>query len=168
MTLISLPPCIYIWSFQSSPTTVKRMALISLPPCIPSSHHVWHKAGSRDEIDTMRPLYWRSVNMKDADRPYLKHHHKVGWNERKWMRWVCRNGGMKFVAGENGRNSRGKPTQTPFRSPRNPYGVTESRALGPIDGWRASNRLRPEPPALKIKCRPNYVTYPNFILYQYE
>ena len=41
---------------------------------------------------------------KGAGRPRLTHHHKGWWNETKWMRWVWRNGGMKFVVGENGRN----------------------------------------------------------------
>ena len=54
--------------------------------------------------DAMKPLYYRSVSSKGAGRPRLSHHHKGGWNETKWMRWVWRNGGMKFVVGENGRN----------------------------------------------------------------
>ena len=37
-------------------------------------------------------------------RPYLTHHHKGWWSETKWMSWVWRNCGMKFVTGENGRN----------------------------------------------------------------
>ena len=52
----------------------------------------------------MKPLYYRSVSSKGAGRPRLSHHYKGWWNETKWMRWVCRNGGMKFVVGENGRN----------------------------------------------------------------
>ena len=52
----------------------------------------------------MKPLYCRSVNSKGAGRLRLSHHHKGGWNETKWMRWVWRNGGMKFVVWENGRN----------------------------------------------------------------
>ena len=79
----------------------------------------------------MKPLYYRSVNSKGADRPRLTHHHKGGWNETKWMRWVWRNDGMKFVVGENGRNLRKKPTQTPFRPPRNPHGGTETRTRDP-------------------------------------
>ena len=54
--------------------------------------------------DAMKPLYFRSVSSKGADWPPLMHHHKGGWNETKWMRWVWRNGGMKFVVGENGKN----------------------------------------------------------------
>ena len=50
------------------------------------------------------PLYYRSVSSKGAGRPRLMHHHKGGWNETKWMRWVWRKGGMKFVVWENGRN----------------------------------------------------------------
>ena len=52
----------------------------------------------------MKPLYYRSVSSKGAGRPRLTHHHKGWWNETKWMRWVWRNGGMKFVAGENGKS----------------------------------------------------------------
>ena len=49
------------------------------------------------------PIF-RAVNGKGAGRPRLMHNHKGWWNETKWMRWVWRNGGMKFVVGENGRN----------------------------------------------------------------
>ena len=49
------------------------------------------------------PIY-RSVSSKGAGRPRLTHHHNGGWNETKWMKWEWRNGGMKFVVGENGRN----------------------------------------------------------------
>ena len=52
----------------------------------------------------MRPLYYRSVSSKGAGRPRLMHHHKDRWNETKWMRWVWRNGGLKFVVGKNWRN----------------------------------------------------------------
>ena len=53
--------------------------------------------GMRCEV---KPLYYRSVSSKGAGRPRLTR----GWNETKWMRWVWRNGGMKFVVGENERN----------------------------------------------------------------
>ena len=52
----------------------------------------------------MKPLYYSSVSSKGAGRPHLTHHHKGGLNETKCIRWVWRNGGMKFVIGENGRN----------------------------------------------------------------
>ena len=52
----------------------------------------------------MKPPYYRSVSSKGAGRPRLTHHHKGRWNGTKWMRWRWRNGGMKFVVGENGRN----------------------------------------------------------------
>ena len=52
----------------------------------------------------MKPRYYRSVSSKGAGRPRLMHHHKGWWKGTKWMRWVWRNGGMKFVVGENGRN----------------------------------------------------------------
>ena len=50
------------------------------------------------------PIYYRSVSSKGAGRPCLTHHHKGWWNGTKWMRWRWRNGGMKFVVGENGRH----------------------------------------------------------------
>ena len=53
--------------------------------------------------DAMKPLYWRSVNSKDAGRPRLSHQHRDKWNKTKWMAW--RNVGMKFVIGENRINS---------------------------------------------------------------
>ena len=54
--------------------------------------------------DAMKPLQYRSVSSKGAGRPRLKHHHKGGWNETKWMRWGWRNGEVKLVVGENERN----------------------------------------------------------------
>ena len=54
----------------------------------------------------------------------------------KWWNEIC------------GRGKREKPleipTQTPFRPPRNPQGVTETRTRDPSGGRRASNRLRHE------------------------
>ena len=52
------------------------------------------------------------------------------------------NDGVKFVLGEQRRNPQEKPTQTPFRPPRNPHGVTERRTRDPSCGRRATNRLR--------------------------
>ena len=49
----------------------------------------------------MKPLYRRSVNSKDVSQPHMMHHHRGKWNETKWTRWLWRNGGIKFVAGEN-------------------------------------------------------------------
>ena len=81
-----------------------------------------------------------SVSSKGAGRPRLTHHHKgvMKWNEMVW-----RNGGMKFVLGKTGETPQ-KPTQTPFRPPRNPHGVTETRTRDPSGGRRAPNRLRHE------------------------
>ena len=39
---------------------------------------------------------------------------------------------------------REKPTQTPFRPPRNSHGGTETRTRDPSGGRRAANRLRHE------------------------
>ena len=71
--------------------------------------------GRVERWDAMKPLYYRSVSSKGAGLPCLMHHHKGRWNETKWVRWVWRNGGMKFVVGENGRNPRKTyPDPVPF------------------------------------------------------
>ena len=54
----------------------------------------------------------------------------------KWWNEIC--GRVKRE------NPREKPTQTPFRPPRNPHGVTETRTRDPSGGRRAPNRLRHE------------------------
>ena len=54
----------------------------------------------------------------------------------KWWNEICGRGKRE--------KSREKPTQTPFRPPRNPYGVTETRTRDPSGGRRAPNRLRHE------------------------
>ena len=62
--LSSLEPIlfVYFWSFQPSPTTVKRMALISLTPCIYQVSHVLY---TRHEM---------SVGMHIAGREYFTLH----------------------------------------------------------------------------------------------
>ena len=47
----------------------------------------------------MKPLYWRSVNNKDAGRPRLTHYNRGEWNETKWMRWVWNNGANQAMRG---------------------------------------------------------------------
>ena len=48
--------------------------------------------------DAMMPLYWRSVNSKDASWPHLMHHHRGRWNEmnemsvKKWWNEICGRG----------------------------------------------------------------------------
>ena len=71
----------------------------------------------------MKPLYYKSVSSKCAGRPILTHHHKGGRNETKWMRWVWRNGGMKFVVRE-------KTGETPWKT----YPDLVSSTTKPI--WR--------------------------------
>ena len=47
-------------------------------------------SSTRDRLDvwdTMKLLYWMSVNSKDAGRPCLMHHHRGGWNEMKRNEW---------------------------------------------------------------------------------
>ena len=46
---------------------------------------------------------------------------------------VSRNAGMKFVLGETG-GTPSKPTQIPFRPPRNPHLVTEMQTHDPVMG----------------------------------
>ena len=50
---------------------------------------------------------------------------------------------MKFVGGKR-EKPREKPTQTLFRPPRKPHGVTETRTRDLSGGRRAPNRLRHE------------------------
>ena len=97
--------------------------------------------------DAMKPRYYRSVSSKGAGRLRLTHHHKGWWNGTKWMRWVWRNGGMKFVVRENGRNraknlprSRFVHHETHMEWPRRELG-TPAHCSG---GRRAPNRLRHE------------------------
>ena len=54
----------------------------------------------------------------------------------KWWNEICGRGKRE--------KHREKPTQTPFRPPRNPHGVTEMRTRDPSGGRRAPNRLRHE------------------------
>ena len=54
----------------------------------------------------------------------------------KWWNEICGRGKSE--------KPREKPTQTPFRPPRNPHGVTETRTRDPSGGRRAANRLRHE------------------------
>ena len=68
----------------------------------------------------MKLLYWRSVDSRGAHRPCLTLLRREWWNEAKCMRWVCRNGGKKFVARENGRNPREnlpRPLSSTTKSP---------------------------------------------------
>ena len=65
--------------------------------------------GRVEEWDAMKSLYWRSMNNKGSGRPCLSHHQRGWWNETKWVRWVWRNGGMKFVIGRNPKKNLPKP-----------------------------------------------------------
>ena len=73
--------------------------------------HVRQRAESTNQM-AMKPLYWRSVNCKDAGWPHLTHHHRGGWNEmngmilNKWWIQICGMGKQE--------ESRQKPIQTPF------------------------------------------------------
>ena len=59
-----------------------------------SSTLVGHGAWSREE------MRWRLVSSKGIGRPRLSRHYRCWWNETKWMRWVWRNDGIKFVEGK--------------------------------------------------------------------
>ena len=65
----------------------------------------------------------------------------------KWWNELCGRGKWE--------KPREKPTQTPFRPPRNPHGVTETRTREPSGGRRAPNRLRHE--AAYILCMFNKI-----------
>ena len=92
-------------------TTVSRNSSISRSCYAPNASifikNILNSCPTQSRVegwDEMKPQYYRSVSSKGAGRPRLTHHHKGGWHEMKWMRWVWRNGGMKVVVGENGRN----------------------------------------------------------------
>ena len=53
----------------------------------------------------MKPLYWRTLNSKDAGRqPLGSSQGLMKWNKTKLMGWVYKNYGMHFCIGENGIN----------------------------------------------------------------
>ena len=92
---------------------------------------VLRRTGSRDGM-RWRPYIWRSMNNKDAGRSSLMRHQ---WNETKWMRWVWRNVGMKFVVGVNGINPQ-KTFPGSDSSPRNLHGLTEVLGTPAVEGER--------------------------------
>ena len=61
---------------------------------------------------------------------------------------MWRNGGIKYLAGWNERNSDKKPTQIPNSPPRNPNGFTEIPAG--YQRWEASNLCATEPALLLL------------------
>ena len=87
------------------------------------------------------PLYWRSVNSKDAGQPCLSHHHRGWWNEMKWMGWVWRNGQMKFVVGENGTNPERNLPRLHFVHHETYMGATEMQTRDTSSGRWVTNRL---------------------------
>ena len=103
----------------------------------------WPTQGRVERWDAMKPLYYRSVSSKGAGRPRLTHRHKGGWKETKWMRWVWRNGVMKFVLGENGRNPVKNLPRPRFVHHEN-HMEWARRERDPSGGRRAPNRLRHE------------------------
>ena len=79
------------------------------------------------------------VNSKDASRPRLTHHHRDEWNETKWMRWMWRNGGMKFVAEENGRNPEKNLPRLRFVRHETSWRNRYTNSGAPEQRWEASD-----------------------------
>ena len=73
----------------------------------------------------------------------------------KWWNEICGRGKRE--------KPREKPTQTPFRAPRNPHGVTETRTRDPSGGRRAPNRLRHEAATIVLLYYLNFIFVLRFI-----
>ena len=98
-----------------------------------SSTYVWHRVWSRDK-KWWSPFIqglWRQGCRPTT--PDTSSNEMKEMSVEKWLNEIC--GGGKRE------DQRGKPTQTPFRPPRNPHGVTEMRTRDPGGGKRASIRL---------------------------
>ena len=88
-----------------------------------------HRVGSRDEMRWSPYIEGQWIARMPADHVCRT---IIEVEEIKRNEWVWRkNGGVKFMAGKNGRNPEKKPTQSPFRWPRNSHGVTETRTRDP-------------------------------------
>ena len=85
----------------------------------------------------MKPLFWRSVNSKDASRPCLTHHYRGGWNQmnersvENWWNEIC--------GRENGRNPKKNLPRLRSVLHETKVGVIERRARDPRGGRRASS-----------------------------
>ena len=83
--------------------------------------------GRVERWDAIKPLYWRSANSKYAGRPRVTH-----ITEADEMKGNETNECGEMMEGNlwhgKQRDTREKSTQTPFRSPRNPHGVIETRS----------------------------------------
>ena len=99
----------------STPAEIEPANLGSRGEC---DNHWTTGVDSRNEMRWSSYIEGQWIVRMQADHACL--HHRCWWNETKWMRWVWRNGGMKFVPRENGRNSE-KTRQVPFRPPWNPH-----------------------------------------------
>ena len=100
-----LSPCITCSSLSStSSSSIHRLMVLDVVHINKNIFNSYPAQGRVEGWDAMKPLHYRSMSSKGAGRPRLMHHHRGGWNEMKWMRWGWRNGGMKLVVGENGRN----------------------------------------------------------------
>ena len=103
---------------------------------------VFFKAGSRKERWWSPLLEGLWIARIPAITPDAPSQGQMKWSEmnemsvKKWWNEICGRGKLKKF--------REKPTQTPFRLPRNPHGVTETRTRDPSGGRWAPNRLRHE------------------------
>ena len=66
-----------------------------------SSTRFWHRAESRDEMRSSPLIEGLWITRMPPDHAWRT---ITGTNETKWMRWMWKNGGIKFVLGENERN----------------------------------------------------------------
>ena len=77
----------------------------------------------------------------------------------KWWNEICGRGKRE--------KPREKPIQIPFRPPRNPHGVTETRTRDTSGGRRAPNRLRHEA-ALLEHIQQVFELFSNIFTYRIE
>ena len=111
--------------------------------------------GRVEELDAMKPLYCRSVNSKGADRPRLSHIRGAGEmkrNERmnemsveKWWNEICGRGERE--------KPREKPTQTPFRPPRNTHMYFKWQPAKASESMRCVAVEKNCPQRIKFACR---------------
>ena len=90
----------------------------------------------------MKPHCFKAHENQGPTTPDAPSQGHMKWNEMnemsvdKWWNEICGRGKRE--------KPRDIPTQTSFRPPRNPHGVTETRTRDPIGGRRAINRLHHE------------------------
>ena len=105
-----------------------------------SSTRVQHMVGSRDEMRWSPDIVGQWIARVPADHAWRT---ITRVDEMKRNGWVWRNGGLKFVVGENGRNSE-KNLSRPHFVHETHLEWPETRTRDPSGERRASNRLRHE------------------------